>query len=293
MLREAKLQEFYDAGRAMVSANMGGLSDTFHRAAEPGLSSDYVIGRAQSLKALGEENTIILGWDSLAGLIQRNSTSRTAHDKEGGSQQKKKKAATSDLVWLDLVGQLQAQVDAADRRIQGHRDYFENKYGEDWVEKLALDILDEDSFPERREGESITDYRRRIEDEIFEEMVGPDGQIKPDYHDHPDYERFKEWARDREIKAGAGAKLDNIEREKQAQVEAKGAPLSREEESVIVQREMGTATPEEAAEVMGLKIGERDGATYKGSLDRYDELKDDGLEMSTKVASTDNDAFLP
>lgn len=290
MLREAKLQEFYDAGRAMVSANMGGLSDTFHRAAEPGLSSDYVIGRAQSLKALGEENTIILGWDSLAGLIQRNNTSKTAHDKEAGSQQKKKKAATSDLVWLDLVGQLQAQVDAADRRIQGHRDYFENKYGEDWVEKLALDILDEDSFPERREGESITDYRRRIEDEIFEEMVGPDGQIKPEYRDHPDYERFKEWARDREIKAGAGAKLDEVDNRKQAQAEAKGEPLSPEEEAEIVRDVMDTATPEEAAQVMGLELSDRDGANYQGALDKRDELRElSGDEVAS--ATSDNASF--
>ena len=237
----------------------------------------------ENMEAMGQ-----LG-GSIESVIERYGVRKHSDDaKSRQDQARKKKGSVSDIVWLDLVGQLQAQIDAADERIQGHRDYFENKYGEDWAEKLALDILDEDSFPERRDGESITDYRRRIEDELFDEMFGPDGKLKPKYQDHPDAERFKQWARDREIKAGAGAKLDNIEREKQAQIEAKGGPLSQEEEAAIVKKEMGTATPEEALEALRLTIEDRDSTTYQAISDSRDELKDDVLTSVGPVASSED-----
>ena len=105
-----------------------------------------------------------------------------------------KKQARSDkngALWLDLIqrqiAELQTAIDDAE---QG----FASQYGEDWRELFALKILDPDLMPQREDGESLEDYRTRVEQALMDELLNQDGSIKDEYKDHPEYGELAQWA---------------------------------------------------------------------------------------------------
>ena len=71
---------------------------------------------------------------------------------------------------------------------------FEAQFGDAWREEIALRVFGPDAVPAQRPGERIDDYRARLERELREEMLNPDGSIKDRYKDDPELEKYAEWA---------------------------------------------------------------------------------------------------
>lgn len=94
----------------------------------------------------------------------------------------KSKMRSDDIIFLQLLEQ---QIAAWEQEAQDMEDRFASLYGENWREDLASEILDE--IPQPLPGESLEDYRDRLENILVENMIDPaTGQLKPEYRDHPD-----------------------------------------------------------------------------------------------------------
>ncbi len=108
------------------------------------------------------------------------------------TRKKRKTEKTSNTaLWLDLlenqIGDLQRHIESAERG-------FTAIYGEDWREQFAMRVLDPDLMPQRRDGESMEEYRARVEQALMDELLNDDGAIKDAYKDHPQYGKLAQWA---------------------------------------------------------------------------------------------------
>lgn len=150
---------------------------------------------------------------------------RTKEDMKAQRDEKTRKQ-TSDHLWRTLLAQLQNQVQIIDERIDGHRSYFESKYGENWLSTLGRSLLGED-MPERQSGETLDAYQERVEREIFDRICHSDGSLKDEYKSHPDAERLQQWGKDRTARAAVQAGIDaaNTAPDEAAKIEALKAPL--------------------------------------------------------------------
>lgn len=129
-------------------------------------------------------------------------------------------------VLLASIRAAEAMAAEAGRVARGYEADFENEFGTNWREDVALRVLDPDEFPLRGEGETQADYDARVEKAIIEKMIDPEtGEIKDEYKDHPTLGRYAEWAKAR-----------NQELEAKAYIDAKQKPVAER-------------TPEEQARV--------------------------------------------
>ena len=119
--------------------------------------------------------------------LKEASELQSATAKREGRQDRK----TSDALWRDLISR---QIADLQTLIDGHEDMFAAQHGEAWREQLALAILAPDLIPQRREGESMEDYRERLEQALMDEFLNEDGTIKDKYKDHPQYGEYAKWA---------------------------------------------------------------------------------------------------
>lgn len=74
---------------------------------------------------------------------------------------------------------------------------FADQFGDAWREEIAMRVLDPDEFPQQEAGESIIDYRERLQETLVNEMLEPDGSIKPQYLNDPELNKYAEWAQTR------------------------------------------------------------------------------------------------
>lgn len=107
------------------------------------------------------------------------------------------KRATDNHMFLITLSQLKDAIERMEAQADEMEKGFEEKYGDSWREDLALEILDEDEIPQRMDGESLEDYRERVEQALIDEMIDENGNIKPEYRDHPKYGDRAEWAKTR------------------------------------------------------------------------------------------------
>ncbi|MEP2987376.1 MAG: hypothetical protein ABJN65_11965 [Parasphingorhabdus sp.] len=80
---------------------------------------------------------------------------------------------------------------------------FEAEMGDAWREIAANDVLDPDSA-QRRDGESMDQYRARLEAMLVAEMIDANGNIKPEYADSP----YARWAQAQYEKAEWDGKIE-------------------------------------------------------------------------------------
>lgn len=101
------------------------------------------------------------------------------------------RAANDVALWVALIqqGELDAYIaeqmfgGMSDQEIMELAEQIEAETGKS-VEQWAEELLGED-VPERRPHESDADYKQRLLEAITEELLGEDGQILPEYQDHP------------------------------------------------------------------------------------------------------------
>ncbi len=91
-----------------------------------------------------------------------------------------------------MLAAAQARSAELDREIAIWEGKFEAQFGDAWRETIANEILEPDQIPQRRDGESMTDYRARLESVLIAEMIDPNtGEIRAEYADSP----YAEWAK--------------------------------------------------------------------------------------------------
>jgi len=114
--------------------------------------------------------------------------------------------------FVQLIKLANAYIDQLERDIEDMEKRFRERDGDEWREQLVLKILDPDEIPQRREGESIEDYRKRLESILINKMLNPDGSIKKQYLDDPELREYAEWAQKKHhynIARGYMSELEN------------------------------------------------------------------------------------
>jgi len=118
-----------------------------------------------------------------------NAKKRDAIAKKNAAAQ----SATADT--QILLSMMDDRIAELETEIQGHEDDFEAQYGDAWREMFANRILDPDDIPQRMDGESMEDYRARLEPVLMDELLDEEGEIKARYKDDPEMSKWAEWAK--------------------------------------------------------------------------------------------------
>ncbi len=146
-----------------------------------------------------KENQIFLGQESGSsgqGMAPINATALAKfHRKLEKDKANGKGAKSYDVILhLALMDNLKQQADELQKAIQAQEDAFAEKYGDDWREKTAEQILDPEDMPHRKPGQSIEDFREELERALIKEFLNEDGSIKDEYKDHPEFGNRAKWA---------------------------------------------------------------------------------------------------
>jgi hypothetical protein len=183
--------------------NMEQLSGTNYQTVAKSLSANFVekadqeaCDAAQENHKASQRNVLETGRMLNMGNIEESQVSCSAAfafaaAKRGETLQKEKKAkATADALFLAM---LRDQMAALDKEIAEIRTELEDKYGPDYIENVAEEVLGE--IPERMEGESQAEYVARLEQELMDKMIDPaTGELREEYRNHPS-EQVKDVAR--------------------------------------------------------------------------------------------------
>ncbi len=169
----------------------GGLTDTFIHCDT--CLSDEEFNALRHQEFIEKENQILLGQPggSVDGVIERGGAATGVQSKQAKTR-KNKERQTAQIT--ELIEQVRASLQRMEADIKALEEKFQARDGEEWREKLALQILDEDEIPQRNPDESMADYRERLEAHLINEMLNPDGSIKNEYKDHPEYGDYAQWA---------------------------------------------------------------------------------------------------
>ena len=156
--------------------------------------SDEDFNRLRHLEFIEKENHILQGLlsGSIAGVMERGSIASKSSSNQAEEERKTKEQRTTQFV--ELVEQMRASIERMEADVKRLVSSFEKRDGDAWREKLALNILEADAIPQQEANESITAYRKRLEQHLIDEMLNPDGTIKDKYKNDPKYGDYAEWA---------------------------------------------------------------------------------------------------
>ncbi|MCJ2187889.1 hypothetical protein [Novosphingobium beihaiensis] len=184
-----------------------------------------------------------------SGIVERSSVALAASVEGRMAQQskdadKKAEQRRSDqmlLVLLDDASRLSRELGAKIDRMEA---VFEAKHGDAWREIMANKVLDPDEIPQQREGETITEYRERLEKELIEKMIDPKtGKIKPEYanSDDPEVRALADWALAQNAKRGIDKPMSVLTDENSTEAEKKAAQAdlgSSLEKAIVANKEL-------------------------------------------------------
>ncbi|WP_340150674.1 hypothetical protein [uncultured Sneathiella sp.] len=157
--------------------------------------SDIEIARMFSKDAAFKENALQMGQlgGSVAGYQFKSASAFQNFNKQMLKRMSEGKTSKMfDMVMhIALMDGIHRQLADLDIVMEQTEESYAETFGEDWREQFALEILDPDDIPQREAGESMEDYRERLEDTLMKEMLNEDGSIKEEYKDDP---RASEWA---------------------------------------------------------------------------------------------------
>ncbi|HIG21764.1 hypothetical protein [Henriciella sp.] len=169
-----------------MDARGGDLStrETFERAQK----ADFAARDAQDLL-----QRQIRGVTELTG--EQANTASAAHSAKNDAEEKKRRKQSSDALEMQMIlNSMRERMAVLDGQIADFEAGFEAKYGDAWREIMANEILDPDEIPERQPGESMEDYRERLENDLIEEMLDENGKIKDEYKNDPEKRQWAQWA---------------------------------------------------------------------------------------------------
>lgn len=193
---ESKLEEFKEVGLAMAAPLVSAML--------PGgkpietLANVFSIAHGQAEQSI-QTSLVQQVW---AGMIDPSQLSIRVNGADAAAiaallRISEAKKSCDNHLFLIALNDLDAQAAALRALADKMEEGFVSKYGDAWAEDLALEILEEDQIPQRRDGESIEDYRARVEEALIDEMIDENGEIKVEYKDHPEYGDRAEWAKTR------------------------------------------------------------------------------------------------
>lgn len=148
-----------------------------------------------------------------------------------------------------LLAALNERIAQLDIEIGQYEAIFEARFGDAWREEIAVRVLDEDEMPERQDGESMADYRQRVEDAIVEKIIDPEtGKMRPEYKNHPEFKEYGEWAEreheQRKMKAMA-EKVPTASPEELAQMERDIREVHTTTENDQLEQSLSRLNPED------------------------------------------------
>jgi len=147
--------------------------------------SDSLTFQFNTKTLMGQISGSIIDMPSIAATANRL---RSDHPE---SEKAKHKKLTD---FIELIEATRQYIERLQKDIEDLETRFRERDGDEWREKLALKILDPDEIPQQRDGESIEDYRKRLEPILINKMLNPDGSIKKQYLDDLELRDYAEWA---------------------------------------------------------------------------------------------------
>lgn len=181
----------------------GFLGSQFGRSSLP----DNAVSNIHRLAAFREEAELMgLKSGSITGIQMRDAALvRSVQDARKEANERSKRSSDT-MLFLNLLEQESARLG---RNIAAMEANFEEQYGDAWRETIANKILDPDEIPERREGESMEDYRERLEQVLIDKMIDPaTGEIRPEYANNPETAEYARWAKEQYDKAKTDQLID-------------------------------------------------------------------------------------
>ena len=229
---ENKIEEFQDASAAIIGAAV----EATERPAET-LQNLFTVAHDEGTQRI-QMNLVQQVWNGLTDPGQLSMRLNGADLIIIGNQVASMRArrASQDHLFLITLNNLHDQIAALGRDVDDAEKGFAERYGEAWREDLALKIVDKDLIPQRMDGESLEDYRERVEDVLMDELLDDKGEIKPEYKDHPEYGEFAEWAQKRHDLAEAQLVASHVEavyNDPTATLEERGAALKTAEAQAL------------------------------------------------------------
>lgn len=217
----------------------GGLTHTFIQCDTCLPDEDY--NRLRQHELSEKETYILQGQlsDSVSGAMERGAVATNKTSKQAENRQAKERR-TAQII--ELVEQIRADIEQMKARIKALEESFQKRDGDAWREKLALNILDADDIPQQESGETIHDYRKRLEQHLINEMLNPDGTIKDKYKNDPKYGDYAEWAQKQYHLNNAKAAVaeledDNTSPQRREQILDEMKERGRSEEMMLADRE--------------------------------------------------------
>ena len=120
---------------------------------------------------------------------------RSIADEMARSEEKERRRRIDDVMMLSAIDRAREYSRELSRQIGEIEQQFEARYGDAWREEFAIRILGPAEVPERREGESMEDYRERVEDALEDRLLDPEtGEPRPEFANDPEYAELVRWA---------------------------------------------------------------------------------------------------
>jgi len=169
--------------------------------------SESDVSRIHRIAAFREEAELMgLKSGSVTGVLERDAKlARSAQDARKAASQKSKRAA-DNILFLNLLEQESARLG---RSIAEMEAGFEERYGDAWRETIANKVLEPDEIPERLDGESMEDFRERLDGVLIGKMIDPaTGRIRPQYLNDPEAAEYAKWAKEQFDKGNIDSVLD-------------------------------------------------------------------------------------
>ena len=195
-----------------VTPKIEGLKNSFHRAIASDLSTRMDLN--ENMKSYEERRLDQFVADELlsgkndASILQMGrrviASAAGAIQELNLKSEEKRKQEDADAHFRAVLRDLKSQLDDATNQRRLVEGGLIARYGEDFVIDMAVEYLDPKTIV-RKENESDADYQQRMEQELSDLMLMPDGTIKPEYQ-HTEVGQWLHWKQqERDI----SQKIDN------------------------------------------------------------------------------------
>lgn len=124
--------------------------------------------------------------------------------------EEKAKKEHEDRMFQILLDRARALSEELGRKIKDHEEAFARNHGDAWREKFANELLEPDLVPQRKDGESLHDYRARVEKALVDELLDEQGNIKDKYKNDPRYADLAIWAKSKFDKHYVDQKIERM-----------------------------------------------------------------------------------